>query len=82
MVFDAAALNTLVLAIGIPIIAMMWRTLVKTNKTLDRLATAVTGFEGQGGALVEIDRLRERVHRLESVATELAVHTRLPSTPR
>jgi hypothetical protein len=73
----ATVINTLLLILGVPAIAGMWRTLAKTNKTLDRLTTAVTGFEGQGGALSEIVRLRERTHRLESQVTGLMLHTGL-----
>jgi hypothetical protein len=72
---DATALNTVLMAIVLPVIGGLWWTLLAVNKTLSSLTGAITGIEGQGGALVEIRGLRKRMHRMESVTTALLVHT-------
>lgn len=72
---DATAVNTVLLAIVLPVLGAVAFILYKLNKTLGRLDVALSGYNGKGGALAEIVSLRKRVHHLENIATTLLVAT-------
>lgn len=72
---DSHVVNTVLLAIVLPVLAYVAVLLHRLNDTLGRLDVALSGYKGKGGALAEIVSLRRRVHRIESVASALMVHT-------
>lgn len=72
---DSGTLNTILLIVVIPVIGWLGRMLGVINKTLTSLHAAITGIEGQGGALAEIATMRRRVHKLESLVSALMIHT-------
>lgn len=73
--FDSTTLNTILLVVVIPVIGYLARMLGAINKTLTSLHAAITGIEGQGGALAEIASMRRRVHKLESIISAILIHT-------
>lgn len=74
---EPTAVNTVLLVIVIPVVGAIAAMLLKLNRTLERLDTALVGYDGTGGMLAEMLGLRRRVHKLENTATALVLHTGL-----
>lgn len=66
---------TVMLAIVLPVLGGILVVLLTMNGRVGRLAAALLGVEGQGGALNKVEELRKRVHKLESLMTAVMVHS-------
>lgn len=78
---DQGVVNSVLLVVVLPVLAWLAVTLLKLNHTLTRLDTALTGYDGKGGVLNDLRAVRGRVHRLESIASALLVHTGIEIPP-
>ena len=67
-------LNTILLAVGIPVVSYIGRKLLKAvehlNETVAQLHTVLLGTAGQGGLVRRVESLAERAHEN---ANDLAV---------
>ena len=84
MEITSSGVNTILLVIGVPLLVYIWRITrhleTQFSAHLTKLETLLLGING-GGALKEIDKLRERMYELSQTLTVLNANvTQLTST--
>lgn len=71
----AVVLNAVLLLIGLPVAVWGIRAILRLTVGVDGLRGALLGFEETGGMVEEVQGLRRRMHRMESIVGALVVHT-------